>query len=247
MNMKKYTLLLALLLVGVLTGYSQQSAYLFVYFTGNRMSEEAIRMAVSPDGYNYYALNGNQPVIDSREISSTGGVRDPHILRCEDGKTFYMVVTDMVSGNGWSSNRAMVLLKSKDLVNWTSNIVNIQKKYPNQEDLKREPHNRYMQIRLTEAEYEAIERKFRNSGLRSRSEFIRTMIFEGYIVNFDEEKFDKIYRLVGSIANNINQIAVRVNSTNKVYAEDIVNIKEGQDKIWQLLNSLQSKLLRLKR
>ena len=38
MNMKKYTLLLALLLVGVLTGYSQQSAYLFVYFTGNRMS-----------------------------------------------------------------------------------------------------------------------------------------------------------------------------------------------------------------
>ena len=137
MNMKKYTLLLALLLVGVLTGYSQQSAYLFVYFTGNRMSEEAIRMAVSPDGYNYYALNGNQPVIDSREISSTGGVRDPHILRCEDGKTFYMVVTDMVSGNGWSSNRAMVLLKSKDLVNWTSNIVNIQKKYPDQENLKR--------------------------------------------------------------------------------------------------------------
>ena len=72
-------------------------------------------MAVSLDGYNYKALNGNQPVLDSRVISSTGGVRDPHILRCEDGKTFYMVVTDMVSGNGWSSNRAMVLLKSKDL------------------------------------------------------------------------------------------------------------------------------------
>lgn len=122
---------------------------------------------------------------------------------------------------------------------------------PEQKEMRKiaeiEPHNRYMQIRLTEAEYEAIERKFRNSGLRSRSEFIRAMIFEGYIVNFDEEKFDKIYRLVGSISNNINQIAVRANSTNKVYTEDIVNIKEGQDKIWQLLNSLQSKLLRLKR
>ena len=32
---------------------------------------------------------------------------------------------------------AMVLLKSKDLVHWTSNVVNIQKKYPNQENLKR--------------------------------------------------------------------------------------------------------------
>ena len=142
--MKKYTTLLALLFIGVLTGYCQQSAYLFVYFTGNRMSEEAIRMAVSLDGYNYKALNGNQPVLDSRVISSTGGVRDPHILRCENGKTFYMVVTDMVSGNGWDSNRAMVLLKSKDLVHWTSNIVNIQKKYPAQEnkdftDLEGEP------------------------------------------------------------------------------------------------------------
>ena len=85
-----------------------------------------------------------------------------------------------------------------------------------------------MQIRLTEAEYEAIERKFRNSGLKSRSEFIRAMIFEGYIVHFDEEKFDKIYKLIGSISNNVNQIAVRVNSTDKIYAEDIVNIKEGR-------------------
>lgn len=135
--MKKYTLLLALLFTGVLAAYCQQSAYLFVYFTGNRMSEEAIRMAVSVDGYNYRALNGNQPVIDSRIISSTGGVRDPHILRSEDGKTFYMVVTDMVSANGWDSNRAMVLLKSKDLIRWTSNVVNIQKKYPDQENLKR--------------------------------------------------------------------------------------------------------------
>ena len=111
MNMKKNIILFAFLFVGVLTGYCQQSAYLFVYFTGNRMSEEAVRMAVSLDGYNYKALNGNQPVLDSRVISSTGGVRDPHILRCEDGKTFYMVVTDMVSGNGWSSNRAMILFK----------------------------------------------------------------------------------------------------------------------------------------
>ena len=137
MNMKKNIILFAFLFVGVLTGYCQQSAYLFVYFTGNRMSEEAVRMAVSLDGYNYKALNGNQPVLDSRVISSTGGVRDPHILRSEDGKTFYMVVTDMVCGNGWDSNRAMVLLKSKDLVHWTSNVVNIQKKYPNQENLKR--------------------------------------------------------------------------------------------------------------
>ncbi|GAA4306902.1 family 43 glycosylhydrolase [Aestuariibaculum suncheonense] len=106
------------------------TSYLFSYFTGNSGNEEAIRYALSSDGYNYYALNGNQPVIDSKDISSTGGVRDPHILRGADGKTFYMVVTDMVSAKGWSSNRAMVLMKSSDLINWTSTVVNIPQSYP---------------------------------------------------------------------------------------------------------------------
>lgn len=112
-------------------------AYLFVYFKGNDVKDEQICFAVSRDGYNYKALNDNNPVLDSKQISSTGGVRDPHILRAEDGKTFYMVATDMTSNKGWDSNRSMVLLKSTDLVNWSSSVVNIQKKYPNQGDLKR--------------------------------------------------------------------------------------------------------------
>lgn len=117
--------------------HKDYAAYLFVYFTGNHISQEAVCYAVSLDGYNYRALNDGKPVIDSKTISSTGGVRDPHILRCEEGKTFYMVVTDMVSDNGWDSNRAMVLLKSTDLVNWEHSVINMQKRYVGQEKLKR--------------------------------------------------------------------------------------------------------------
>lgn len=113
------------------------SAYLFVYFTSNANRGEAIRFAISKDGYTYRALNNNRPVLQSEKISSTGGVRDPHILRGIDGKTFYMVATDMVAANGWNSNRAMVLLKSNDLINWTSAVVNIQKKYTGQDSLLR--------------------------------------------------------------------------------------------------------------
>ncbi|MGJ5641287.1 family 43 glycosylhydrolase [Formosa sp. S-31] len=110
----------------------QFTSYLFTYFTGNSKDEEAIRYALSNDGFNYYALNDNKPIIDSKDISSTGGVRDPHILRGADGKTFYMVVTDMVSANGWSSNRAMVLMKSTDLIHWSSTVVNIPETYPDE-------------------------------------------------------------------------------------------------------------------
>lgn len=52
-------------------------AYLFSYFTGNDISEEQAHYAISNDGYNYSALNSNKPVIDAKDISSTGGVRDP--------------------------------------------------------------------------------------------------------------------------------------------------------------------------
>ncbi len=105
------------------------SAYLFSYFTGNNISQEAIRFALSDDGYVYKALNGDQPVISSSEISSTGGVRDPHILRGESND-YYMVVTDMVSANGWNSNRALVLLKSTNLTDWQHSIINIPDTYP---------------------------------------------------------------------------------------------------------------------
>lgn len=114
------------------------AGYLFAYFTGNNneKEEEAIRFAISEDGYDFKALNDNKPVIKSALISETGGVRDPHIYRGPDN-CFYMVVTDMESARGWDSNRGMTLLKSCDLLNWTSSIINIQKKYPGQEDLKR--------------------------------------------------------------------------------------------------------------
>ena len=136
---------ISLMFTVALSVFSQQKeiqekdyvAYLFTYFTGNHISEEAVCYAVSMDGYSYWALNGGKPVLDSKVISSTGGVRDPHILRGEDGKTFYMVLTDMVSANGWDSNRAMVMLKSNDLVNWTHTVINMQKKYEGQESLKR--------------------------------------------------------------------------------------------------------------
>jgi hypothetical protein len=102
--------------------------YLFVYFTGNDEAKEQLRYATSADGLKYTALNGNNPIIASSAISRSGGIRDPHILRGEDGK-FYMVMTDMKSSLGWSSNRGIILLKSEDLITWTHSQVHFPEKY----------------------------------------------------------------------------------------------------------------------
>lgn len=122
------------LLVTALSGKAAHAqdpftSYLFAYFTGNDKAQEAIRFALSDDAYAYKALNKGNAVIPSASISATGGIRDPHILRGQN-QDYYMVATDMVSANGWNSNRGMVLLKSRNLVDWTSAQVNIPKAFP---------------------------------------------------------------------------------------------------------------------
>ena len=110
------------------------TSYLFVYFIGDEKKTgkdgEEIRFALSKDGYHFKALNNNQPILDSKKISLSGGVRDPHILRAEDGKTFYMVATDMVSAMGWDSNRGMVLMKSTNLIDWQSTAIHVPTVFP---------------------------------------------------------------------------------------------------------------------
>lgn len=113
------------------------AGYLFAYFKGNAVADEAVCFAISTDGYTYRALHDNQPILDSRSISKTGGVRDPHILRGADGKSFYMVLTDMTSSKGWDSNRGLILLKSEDLLHWSHKAIDIQQRFSRQQALKR--------------------------------------------------------------------------------------------------------------
>ena len=115
-----------------------------------------------------------------------------------------------------------------------------------QKNSEKEIRSKFIKFRVSEEEYEAIERKFRVSRLSSKSEFIRLMIFEGIIVHFSEKDLNEMQRLLSNIANNINQIAVRANSTGNVYADDLDEIKRNQVKIWQLQKSLLSKVQKAK-
>ena len=105
------------------------AGYLFAYFEGSGNQQEHLRFAISEDAKNWYALNDNQPVIASDSISTSGGIRDPHILRGEDG-CYYIVATDMQTKKyGWKDNPGIVLMKSKDLVNWTHSKIVLKEDY----------------------------------------------------------------------------------------------------------------------
>ena len=109
------------------------TSYLFAYFNGNAQWQEQICFALSDDGFTYTPLNGGAPIISSEDIALKKAVRDPHILRGEDGY-FYMVVTDMKSSEGWSSNDGLVLLRSSDLIHWTHSAIDFPTAWPDRFD-----------------------------------------------------------------------------------------------------------------
>lgn len=87
--------------------------YLFAYFLGEQ--DTYVRLAVSDDGYNYEALNSNQPLLNTKADDSTaitfngktgmpcsGGARDPYIIRKTNGNGFWIVATDLDTSVGKS-------------------------------------------------------------------------------------------------------------------------------------------------
>jgi hypothetical protein len=113
-----------------------------VYFLDQTQSAY---LAISRDGYTFVDLTGGQPIFDGKLLAEQKGVRDPHIARGGDG-AFYLAMTDLhIFGQragfrtnqwerpaeryGWGNNRAIVLMKSWDLIHWTHSDIRVDKAF----------------------------------------------------------------------------------------------------------------------
>ncbi|MBQ8003215.1 MAG: hypothetical protein IJ297_07215, partial [Clostridia bacterium] len=101
--------------------------YLYVYFRGfvNGSDEHlSIHIAASEDGYNWFDLNENKPILESR--MGTYELRDPYLLRSVEGDRFYLIATDLNTkdGQGWgpwsmAGSKYLMVWESEDLINWS--------------------------------------------------------------------------------------------------------------------------------
>ena len=111
------------------TDDKEKSAYLFVHFVGRETDAncEQIYFSVSEDGQNWRTLNGGAPVLTS--TVGEKGVRDPYILRGNDGK-YFIIATDLSiyerrgDSNRWttcqtSGSKNIVVWESDNLTDWS--------------------------------------------------------------------------------------------------------------------------------
>ncbi|CAM2078019.1 MAG: Bacterial mobilisation domain-containing protein [uncultured Clostridium sp.] len=91
------------------------------------------------------------------------------------------------------------------------------------------------QFYVNEEEDKLIKEKMKKLGFNNFATYARKMIIDGYIIKTDYTAYKDLVREINKIGVNINQIAKRINETNRVYDEDIIEIKREQEEIWQLL------------
>lgn len=97
-------------------------------------------------------------------------------------------------------------------------------------------------VRVSEEELKIIEKRASLTNEKSLSSYLRKQAIKGFIINVKFSEIDDLRKNITAIGTNINQIAKRVNSTERLYDEDIEYIKKVQKEIWQSLNLVQSKL-----
>ena len=91
---------------------------------------------------------------------------------------------------------------------------------------------------VDERELGLIKARMAQLGIENMSAYLRKMAIDGLIIYTDTTNIKEMNKELHSIGVNINQIAKRVNETGSIYEEDIKEIQERLNKIWQLQRTI---------
>ena len=111
--------------------------------------------------------------------------------------------------------------------------------------MNRKKRDKNLIFKVNEDEWNLIQKRLEVCEVSSMSELFRHMMIHGIYLDFDHNEMKKIRQSVMSVANNVNQIAHRVNSTSRIYKQELYELQEGVDRLWQQLRFIQLELRKL--
>lgn len=104
--------------------------------------------------------------------------------------------------------------------------------------------NRPVQVkfRVTPEERALIDKRMAQAGTINMAAYLRKMAIDGYVVKLELPELRDLISLLRRTSNNFNQIARRVNSTDRIYAEDVHEMKVMIEQTWAATNRALEKL-----
>ena len=101
--------------------------------------------------------------------------------------------------------------------------------------------NNRNEVYLTDEEQIIFDEKFKLSGMKNKSAYLRQLILYGCVYEVDYSYLRKYNEELGRISSNLNQIAKRINSTEHLYQDDMEEVKELMNQVWHTQKSMLSK------
>ena len=100
--------------------------------------------------------------------------------------------------------------------------------------MKKRIRKELIKFYVTPEEKELIQQNMALLGTDNMSAFLRKMAIDGHVI--------ELVSLLRYTSNNINQIAKRVNSTGRIYSEDLSGIKDSMESLWTAANNILRRL-----
>ncbi len=107
---------------------------------------------------------------------------------------------------------------------------------------KKRIRNTPLHVWLSPDERTKIQERMENVGIRNLSAYVRKMALNGYVFHVDLAPVKDIVSLQRRCASNLNQIAVRANTSGGVYPDEIKALQKDYADLWGPLSELLERL-----
>jgi hypothetical protein len=97
-------------------------------------------------------------------------------------------------------------------------------------------------VRVSQEEYDLIQERMIEAGTTNMTAFARKMLLNGYVLHVDLSPVKELVSLQRRCSNNLNQIAVSVNTYGGIYPQQIKSLQNDYSAIWKPLNDLLKKI-----
>ena len=98
--------------------------------------------------------------------------------------------------------------------------------------------NRQFLLKLSDHEYEMIQKKMAQLGIHNMSAYLRKMAIDGLVVNLD--------KLMNRTAANVNQIAIHCNSVGGISGKELQELKDAYREQAAQIKKMVSEVITLK-
>lgn len=103
-----------------------------------------------------------------------------------------------------------------------------------------------VKFRVTPEERALIEQNMAKLGTVNMAAYLRKIAIDGYVVKLDLPELRELVSLLRRTSNNVNQLARRVNETGRIYAADMDDILQNQERLWQAASDIITRLAAIK-